>query len=68
MNAWKPIETAPKNDTRIRVKRDDLEDTVEWFVCSNDWLLERDPEGVIMNCFRGNQPIGCHWAQARTSQ
>ena len=46
MDDWKPIEIAPKDGTRIRVKRDDIEETVEWFAPLNDWLVGRDPDGV----------------------
>jgi hypothetical protein len=46
MDDWKPIETAPKDGSRIRVKRDDLQATVEWSHPLNDWLVQRDPTGV----------------------
>lgn len=46
MEDWKPMETAPKDRTRIRVKRDDLQETVEWCHPLNDWIIERAPDGV----------------------
>jgi hypothetical protein len=60
MDEWKPIETAPKDGSRIRVKRDDMEETVEWLEWVNDWLIERDPKGVHHKLLSW-QPT--HWAR-----
>jgi hypothetical protein len=44
MDEWQPIETAPRNGTRIRVKRAALEETVQWCPALDDWTVGAVPE------------------------
>jgi hypothetical protein len=45
MEEWKLIESAPKDGRQIRVKRDDLQETVVWSRPLNDWAVRPHPYG-----------------------
>jgi hypothetical protein len=48
MEEWKPIASAPKDGTPIRVKRDDLQETVVWFHPLNDWAVGLHPHAAAI--------------------
>jgi hypothetical protein len=38
MEDWKPIEPAPKDGTKVRVKRDNLQESVHWSHDLDGWV------------------------------
>jgi len=40
MEEWKPIATAPRDGSQIRVKRDGMEATVVWHPPFEDWAVD----------------------------